>query len=85
MKKQQSYPGELIGKMIQVIKSSNPSLENLTGKIVDETKSTLKVELLEGEVKTLLKNNIIFKIKPDGEIIDGSTIIKKSEDRLKGK
>ncbi|MFH1682397.1 MAG: ribonuclease P protein subunit [Candidatus Woesearchaeota archaeon] len=76
------YPYELIGREIEVITSTNPSNLHLQGKVVDETKYTLKV--IQGEkTKTLLKNNITFKIKKNNLIIEGKTITKRPEERIK--
>ncbi len=77
------FPHELIGKEITITKADNPSLFGLTGKVVDETKFTLKVKY-EGKTKVLLKRNITFKIGAIGQTIEGKGIAKKPEERLKG-
>ena len=77
------FPGELIGEAITVVKSSNHALEGMSGKVVDETKSTIKIES-SGKINTLLKNAIAFKIISKGIVVDGRTILKRPEDRLKG-
>lgn len=56
----------------------------MKGKIVDETKMTIKIQQKK-EIKTLLKSNITFKLLLTDEIIVGMEIIKRPEDRLKGK
>ena len=76
------FPFELIGKEITIVDSTNKSHVGLTGKIVDETKNTIKIEQ-RGKIKTLLKNNIKFKI--DRIVINGKSIMKRSEDRIKGR
>ncbi len=73
------YPHELIGLEVEVVESTNPSCIGLKGKIVDETKNTIKV----GD-KVLLKNTIKFKIIETGEVISGEMVMKRPEDRLKG-
>tara|TARA_Y100000034_G_C6547671_1_gene236512 strand:+ start:107 stop:358 length:252 start_codon:yes stop_codon:yes gene_type:complete len=83
MVKKLTYPYGLIGEKITIVKAANQSNESITGIVVDETKSTIKVEQ-EGKIKTLLKKNITFKIEKTGQVIDGKTIAKKPEDRLKG-
>jgi len=81
--RKQVFPHELIGENIEVVQSTNQSNLGLRGKIVDETKFTLKVQ--EGEkIKTLFKNTILFKLSTRGMVIDGKTIIKRPEERLKG-
>ncbi len=76
-----TYPYELIGKKITIIKSKNKDNLKISGKIVDETKHTIKVSH-QGKIKTLMKNNITFQIKD--LIIEGKTITKRPEERVKG-
>jgi len=78
------YLHELIGEKIEVVEASNPSNLGITGKIVDETKSTIKVDH-KGKVKTLLKETITFKLIGKNQLINGKDIVKRPEERLKGK
>ena len=78
-----TYPRELIGEMIQVVHSSQKRLEGLQGKIVDETKSTITLEQ-DGKNKKLLKNTITFRLQSSGLIIDGKTLLRRAEERIKG-
>ena len=78
------YPGELIGEEIEVIEAKNTSNLSIKGKVVDETKTTLKVEQ-SGKFKTLLKNNITIKLTKSGKILSGQEIAKRPEERLKGR
>ena len=78
------FPHELVGEEITIVDSTNESEIGLTGKVVDETKITLKLETQNGEIKTILKQNATIKLKT-GELIRGVTIAKRSEDRIKGK
>ena len=78
------YPYELIGELIEIMESTNKANLGLSGKIVDETKSTLRIEQ-QGKIKTLLKKNIVFKLVRNNLLIDGKTITKRPEDRVKGK
>ena len=80
--KTKSFPHELIGEEITVVGSTNPAQVGISGKIVDETKSTIKIQSKEG-TKTLLKNTITFKIKSKAMVIEGKTLIKRPEERLK--
>ena len=84
MRRNIAFPGELIGEEIEVVETTNNSLANLRGKIVDESKQTLTIDV-DGKVKTVLKGTITFKIISSGKLIDGKTIMKRPEDRLKGK
>ena len=80
------YPHELVGKVVEIVSATNNSLERLKGKIVDETKMTLKLEQEKTKtVKILLKNQITFKLVKTGEVIEGKMITKRPEDRLKGR
>jgi RNase P/RNase MRP subunit p29 len=81
--KKKVFAHELIGKEIEIISSTNKSYQGFHGVIVDETKATLKVRV-QGLVKTLLKSAITFKIKGSDVVIEGSSITKRSEDRIKG-
>ena len=78
------FPHELIGQEIVIVASTNESHVGVKGKIVDETRNTLVVQS-EGKQKILHKNTIRFKLKGTEEVIDGKTINKRSEDRLKGR
>ena len=77
-----TFPHELIGMEIEVVKATNQSNLGIKGKIIDETKSSLKIEE-DGKIKILLKKNITFKIQNTGQVIDGKTITKQPEERLK--
>jgi ribonuclease P protein subunit POP4 len=83
MVNKKTFPYELIGQQIVVVESTNKFNEGVEGKIVDETKMTIKVEQ-QGKIKILLKNTIKFKLIKTGIVIDGRTVVKRSEDRTKG-
>lgn len=78
------YSHELIGQEIEIIGSKNKSNLNLKGRIVDETKNTIKI-MHQEKIKTLMKNSIAFKLKKTSQIIEGKTITKRPEERIKGK
>jgi len=78
------YPHELIGKEIEVIESKNKSNLHLKGKVIDETKNTLVIQDGDG-TKTLMKENIVFRIIGTDLVIKGETINKRPEERTKGK
>ncbi|MBT4539672.1 ribonuclease P protein subunit [Candidatus Woesearchaeota archaeon] len=80
--KKRMYPHELVGQIINIVAATNKTLVGLQGKVVDETKFTIKIEV-NGSFKTVLKKGISFALS-NGEIVEGNTIIKRSEDRLKG-
>lgn len=68
---------EIIGARITVVDSKNKSLVGMTGDVIEETKNT--ITLSNG--KKLLKSHATFKINE--EIIEGTRLQKKSEDRIK--
>jgi ribonuclease P protein subunit POP4 len=75
---------ELIGLEVRIIKSSDPTLKNVFGKIVDETKNTLKL-YVKDKIKTVPKAYSIFVFNlPDGikVKIHGSLLVGRPEDRL---
>lgn len=84
MSKKPSFPQELIGEEIEVVTATNSVDQGLKGKIVDETKSTITIQCTDDKERKLLKNTITFKIKKIGLIVDGKTILKRPEERIKG-
>ena len=90
---------ELIGLELKVVDSSNPSLIGLCGTVIDETKKTLRIEVLEEDLssnrndfnfiyreKLIQKDVSVFQFKvPDGTIveIDGKILLNRPEDRIK--
>lgn len=75
---------ELIGLEAKVVKSSDPSLEGLSGSIVDETMNTIELRVDKKDLK-LDKKSITLAVRfPEGEIeISGSDILQRPEERLK--
>lgn len=71
---------EFIGSKVEIIKSKNKTLIGLSGVIVDETKFTFKIKIIN-RIKTVLKNISVFRIGED-EII-GNEITKKPYERVK--
>ena len=84
MSKKLSFPEELIGEEIEVVAATNKPDNSLKGIIIDETKSTITLQCTDGKERKLLKNTITLKIKKNGIIVDGKTILKRPEERIKG-
>ena len=84
MKSKKTYPNELIGVNVEIVNSDQVLLIGVNGKIIDESKDTLKLINKEGKIKTLLKSSITFKILKNNKIIEGNSIKKRPEERLKG-
>jgi ribonuclease P protein subunit POP4 len=70
----------LIGELLEVVSSRNPLLKGLRGKVVDETRNTLKIQTTGG-TKTLIKNQVVIKI--ENKTINGETLSGRIEERLK--
>ena len=77
-------PQELIGEEITIVAAKNKSNLGLQGMVVDETKALIRITVA-GITKALLKKTITLKILRTGEIIEGNDIVKRPEDRIKGK
>ncbi|MBT7903545.1 ribonuclease P protein subunit [Candidatus Woesearchaeota archaeon] len=74
--------GEIIGSNVLVINSQNRGQIGIQGKLVDETKNTIKIKTPDG-VKTLIKTQIIIKIQKTSEIIHMNELAIKPEERIK--
>ncbi len=75
---------ELIGLDMEIVGSTNKSLRGIKGKIIDETKNTLVIEM-QGKTKQILKNQITLKCVIAGVTarINGMQLVGRSEERLK--
>ncbi|WP_457613298.1 ribonuclease P protein component 1 [Methanocaldococcus sp.] len=78
---------ELIGLDVEIIDAKNRSMIGITGKVVDETRNTLKIEKKDGREVIIPKDTAIFvfhlkncKVKVNGRLLVG-----RPEDRLKKK
>lgn len=78
------YPHELIGEEVEIVASTNHSQLGMKGKIVDETKSTLRMRVA-GVTKTVLKQTVTLKLTRNNRVIPGEMLTKRSEDRVKGR
>jgi ribonuclease P protein subunit POP4 len=85
MNQRKTFPHELIGTEIKVIKSTNDADIGITGRIIDETKNTLKIETVAAKRKksiTLFKKNITF-ITNQSLVVEGKEISRRPEERIK--
>ena len=76
---------EFIGLEAKVVKSSNPTVVGIAGKVVDETRNTFTI-LQDDNRKVVAKDTSVFDfVMPDGTVveIDGKVLIGRSEDRIK--
>lgn len=89
-KKQKVSKENLIGCKIEVLESSNKKNIGLNGIVVKETKNTIDI-VSKGEKKRLIKSNIKIELinninnNKEKKIIDGKSIIKRIEERLKSR
>lgn len=77
---------EIIGLDVLIKKSADPTLRNLKGRVVDETKNMLIIRLVDGRKVKVNKKICVFRFKlPDGTLVevDGVKIIGRPEDRIK--
>jgi ribonuclease P protein subunit POP4 len=75
---------ELIGLRAEIVDSIDPSLKNLQGKIVYETKNLLLINANK-HIKKIPKNIVRLSLKlPDGYncVINGSDLLGRPEDRV---
>ena len=70
-----------LAREIEVIGSRDPSLVGVTGMIVEETRRTLRVRTIGGEV-TLPKDVITLTIDSEEVEIDGASVTQRPEDRI---
>ena len=78
---------ELIGLEVKIKDSTDPTLKNLKGRIIDETYNTFKIEV-RGKEKIIPKRNCIFIfILPNKTKVqvDGKLLMARPEDRIKKK
>ena len=70
-----------IGRTLTVTSSTDPTLQDRSGLVLDESKNTLT--LLEGEQAVVLnKNSIQFNIDNTTVVVDGAKVNQRPEDRI---
>ena len=77
---------ELIGLEATIMKSNNAQIIGISGKVVDETKSMLFLNTING-IKKLPKENTEWKFSFDKNesIVNGNLLTKRPQERLGGK
>ena len=76
---------EFIGLDVTVVKSSNPDVVGISGKVVDETRNTFTI-LQNDNKKVVVKDTSVFDfVMSDGTVveIDGKVVMGRPEDRIK--
>jgi ribonuclease P protein subunit POP4 len=77
---------ELIGLRTEIVESTNAQIIGLNGTIIDETKSMITINTVNG-AKMIAKSNNSWKFSVDNNeiILNGSRIVKRPFDRIGGK
>ena len=72
--------GEFIGMPVKVLSSTDKTLENIYGSIIDETKNTFTIQTSNG-IKKVSKSINIFEI--NGDSIHGKKLNYRPHDRIR--
>ena len=77
---------EFIGLDTEIVKSTNPQVIGLNGRIINETKSMFTINTEKG-AKSIAKsiNSWKFSIENKEIVVDGSNIAKRPQDRIGAK
>ena len=77
---------EIIGMNVEIVKSTNPQVIGINGRITDETKSMITIKTRKG-TKMIAKSTSDWKFSIDNNsvIVKGTGIARRSFDRLRGK
>lgn len=74
---------ELIGLQVEVVHATDPSQSHVRGRVVDETRNTLVLEV-RGREKRIPKHGSRFRFDVEGGVeVDGEDIRFRPEDRVK--
>ena len=74
---------ELIGLEVEVLHATDPSQAHVRGRVVDETRNTLVLEI-RGDEKRIPKHGSRFRFDIQGGLeVDGEEIRFRPEDRVK--
>ena len=76
---------EFIGLEVKVVKSKNPTLVGISGRVVDETRNTFTI-LKNDNKKVVVKDTSVFHfVLMNGTVveIDGKVVMGRPEDRIK--
>lgn len=78
---------ELIGLEVKIKESTDPTLKNLKGRVIDETYNTFKIEVGKKEKIIPKKDCIFIFILPNKTKVqvDGKLLVGRPEDRIKKK
>lgn len=76
---------ELIGREVEVVGASDPSIVGTRGRVVDETRNMLRIDCGGGAEKSVPKRGSRFRFAAVGGRVDvaGDDILYRPEDRIK--
>ena len=77
---------ELIGLEVRVLRHSDPTLEGLIGRVIDERKNMLKIVTGVGVIKKVPKfwGEFLFKLQNNRSVrVDGLHLLGRPEERVK--
>jgi ribonuclease P protein subunit POP4 len=83
---QNIFRHEFVGLQVEVAASSHEGYRGINGRVVDETKNTIKIEDVEGNEKIIPKKAVVFEFTlPDGVKVEvnGKVIAMRPENRIK--
>lgn len=84
---------ELIGLKVKVVEATNPTLNNICGKVVDETRNMMIIQTEEGIDKMVQKNGTSFVFQIPAHLsgehaqryvkVNGNLLLSQPENRTK--
>ena len=77
---------ELVGLRVRVVEANNADLVGVTGRVVDETRNTLRIEGTDGRVRAAPKAGATFEFALPGDgyaVVDGRRLVARPARRTK--
>ena len=79
---------ELIGLAVKIATSTDKTQRGMSGRVVDESYNTLRIEVKGGEERTVIKQNNVFIFTLPNKVkvqVNGRLLVARPEDRIKKK
>lgn len=74
----------LIGKTITIIDATQPSLIGMTGKLIDETKATFRLQIRHN-TKQVLKTSVTLRVHETEQVVSGRLLYGDIRSRIRKK
>jgi RNase P/RNase MRP subunit p29 len=74
--------GNLAGKTARILESTQPSYRGIIGKVVNETKYLLWLEMSDGTIRRIIKSHV-QSLMIDEEEVPGKAIQGRIEERIR--